>query len=119
MQFYIRSSGIELTDALRSHAERRLRFALDRARDAIRTVRMTLSDVNGPRGGRDKRCIVRVCLPRHREVVVEDTDVSLQVAIDRAVGRLEQRIVRLLARQKDFPFIAAHTLTGEIARADH
>jgi hypothetical protein len=60
MSVWVRSRGFELTDALRAHAERRLRYALGRFRMRLRSVILRLDDVNGPRGGNDKRCQIVV-----------------------------------------------------------
>ena len=103
MQFDIRTQGFDLTLGLREHAERRLTFALDRSRHEIGKVIMRLSDINGPRGGNDKRCLVRVVLPRAREIVIEDTDADLYVAIDRAVSRIERTVARRLERSREYP----------------
>ncbi|MEN8180163.1 MAG: HPF/RaiA family ribosome-associated protein [Pseudomonadota bacterium] len=53
MKIDIQTRNFSLTDALRSHAERRLRFALTFCDDQIKRVVMRLSDANGPRGGGD------------------------------------------------------------------
>ena len=103
MQLNIRANGFELTAGLREHAERRLRFALDWARHEVSKVSMSLSDINGPRGGNDKRCQVRISLPHVREVVIEDIDADLYVAIDRAVDRTERTIARRLERLREYP----------------
>jgi len=105
MQFDIRAHGFYLTEGLREHAERRLKFALDWARYDVCNVSMRLSDINGPRGGNDKRCQVRISLPRARAVVIEDTDKDLYVAIDRAIDRTERTVARRLERLREYPHI--------------
>jgi len=101
MQIDIQVRQFSLTDALRSHAERRLRFALTCCDDHIQRVVMRLSDINGPRGGLDKRCQLRVVLAGLPDVVVEDTEDDLYFAIDRATDRAGRTVVRRLARQRD------------------
>jgi ribosome-associated translation inhibitor RaiA len=83
----IKASDFPLTEALRNHADRRLRSALTCCGQHIRRVTMRLSDVNGPRGGADKRCRLRVALAGLPDVVVEDTQADLYTAIDRATDR--------------------------------
>ena len=101
MQINIQARHFSLTDALRNHAERRLRFALSSCDNHIRQVVMRLSDINGPRGGADKRCHLQVMLTGLPDVVVEDTEADLYVAIDRATDRTRRTVGRRLARQRD------------------
>ena len=101
MQINIQARQFPLTDALSSHAERRLRFALTSCDDHIHRVVMRLSDINGPRGGADKRCHLQVVLTGLPDVVVEDTEANLYVAIDRATDRARRTVGRRLARQRD------------------
>ncbi|WP_153109122.1 HPF/RaiA family ribosome-associated protein [Propionivibrio limicola] len=100
MRVDIKTSGIDLTDGLREHAERRLTFALDRARHDVSSVTVRLSDINGPKGGNDKRCQIQIPLPHHRDVLIEDTASDLYVAIDRAIGRIGNTLGRRLSRQR-------------------
>jgi ribosomal subunit interface protein len=101
MQIDIQARQFPLTDALRSHAERRLRIALTCCDDHIQRVVMRLSDINGPRGGADKRCHLQVALTGLPDVVIEDTEADLYVAIDRATDRARRTVGRRLARQRD------------------
>jgi len=100
MQIDIQSRNFSLTNAMRSHAERRLRFALTCCDDHIQRVVMRLSDINGPRGGADKRCHLQVVLAGLPNVVVEDIETDLYVAIDRATDRAGRTVVRKIDRQQ-------------------
>ena len=51
MQIQLRSRGSSVTDAMRTWTERRVLFALGQFSGRVRTVRVTLTDENGPRGG--------------------------------------------------------------------
>lgn len=99
MQIDIQARDFSLTDALRSHAERRLRFALTRCDNRIQRIVMRLSDINGPRGGADKRCHLQVVLAGLPDVVIEDIEADLYVAIDRAADRAGRTLVRKIDRQ--------------------
>ena len=101
MQINIQARQFSLTDALRSHAERRLRFALTCCDEHIQQVVMRLSDINGPRGGADKRCHLQVMLTGLPDVVVEDTEADLYIAINRATDRAGRTVERRIARQRD------------------
>ncbi len=100
MQIDIEARNFPLTEAPCTHAERRLRFALTCCGDCIRGVVMRLSDDNGPRDGADKRCRLRVMLADLPDLVVEDTQADLYVAIDRATDRARRTLVRKIERRQ-------------------
>lgn len=102
MQFDIRAQGLELTDDLHDYAERRLSFALDWAHHEVGQVMLRLYDLNGPRGGNDKRCQVRIPLHRIRDVVVEETAADAYSAMGRAIERAARTLQRRLSRQREF-----------------
>ncbi len=100
MQIDIKTHRFPLTDALRSHARRRLYYALSSIDEPIQRVVVRLSDVNGPRGGMDKRCRLQLVLAGLPDVIVEDTQADLYVAIDRASDRAGRTLVRRLERRQ-------------------
>ena len=61
---------------------------------------MCLSDINGPRGGADKRCHLQVLLAGLPDVVIEDVEVDLYIAINRATDRAGRTVVRKIDRQQ-------------------
>lgn len=101
LQIDIQASHFSVTDALRRHAERRLRFALTFCDEHIQRIVMRLSDVNGPRGGPDKCCHLQVILIGYHDVVVDDVESDLYVAIDRAANRAARTVRRRLTRRRD------------------
>lgn len=101
MRIDIQTSGFLLTDGLRDHATRRLQFALSWANHDVRKVAVRLSDINGPRGGSDKRCQIQVRLSGNQDVLIEDTEADLYVAIDRAADRADHAVARRLERLRE------------------
>ena len=101
MQIDIQARDFSLTEALRSHIDRRLGFALSNRDDHIQYVIVRLSDINGPRGGSDKCCHIQVVLPGLSDVVIEDTESDLYFAIDRAADRAGRTVSRRIARQQN------------------
>lgn len=101
MRIDIQARGLELTEPLRAHTERRLQFALSWANDDVRAIAVRLSDINGPRGGNDKRCRIKITLAGTTDVVIEDGESDLYVAIDRAAARTERAVGRRLERLRE------------------
>ena len=100
MQIEIRAHGFTTTEALREHVTKRLRHAFSSSADRISRIMVRLSDINGPRGGVDKRCQIQVRMAALADVVIEDTEADLYVAIDRAAERANRTATRHLARQR-------------------
>ncbi len=100
MHIDIQALHFSLTSALRRYAERRLHYALACCDDSILRVVMRLSDINGPRGGEDKHCHLQVVLAGLADVVIEDTQVDMYVAINRAADRAGRTVIRKVNRQQ-------------------
>ena len=89
MQVHFRSRGIPDSNLIRLRTERSLRFALGRFAGKVARVRATVEDVNGPKGGPDKRCRLRAVLSRGGDpILAEDLDRESFAAIDRATATL-------------------------------
>lgn len=102
MQIDIKTQGLNLTEVLTAHVQRRLDFALSWACQSIKGVTVRLSDENGPqKGGKDKRCSIFIRLPSMPDVVISDTEADVKVAIDRATDRIAQVLSRRFHRQRD------------------
>jgi putative sigma-54 modulation protein len=100
MQITIQARKFSLTDALYNYADRRLRSTLDSHSDYIQYITMRLSDINGPRGGKDKRCQIQITLFGLTNVVIVDTETDLYLAIDKATDRAERNVIRKIERHR-------------------
>ncbi len=60
MKIGIQCRGFSLTGAIAGHVRKRLDFLLGHGIRRVRRVDVTLSDLNGPRGGVDKRCLIKI-----------------------------------------------------------
>lgn len=97
MQIDIQARGFSLSDALENYIHNRLGFTFLQASSRVRSVHVRLSDLNGPRGGVDKRCRVEVRLAGLPVVIIDDVQSDMYTAIDRAVGRATRTAMRRLA----------------------
>jgi len=99
MQTDIQALGFPLTEALRERVLRRMRFALGGRSGDTRRVVVRLSDINGPKGGKDMCCQIRIVLSHIPDVVIKDTETDLYLAIDRGFDRAGRSVTRQLSRQ--------------------
>jgi putative sigma-54 modulation protein len=101
MRIVVREQHMQLDESVRETISRRLGFALSRFAEQIRSTEVQVADVNGPRGGIDKRCTVAVRMAGAGTVVVEHEDSDPHVAVARAFERAGRAVARLLERRRE------------------
>lgn len=85
---------------LRQLAVTRLQFVLRRVRWLVPRATVRLSDLNGPRGGVDKRCVVELDTDGNGKVVIQAVGRDWRSAIDSALGRAARALLRLWQRNR-------------------
>ena len=82
---HVRVMGAELEHHDRDNIARKLGMKLGKFASSIERITVRLSDANGPKGGRDQICQIKVVLSGRPSVVdSRKEDSALQSAIDRA-----------------------------------
>ena len=99
MQVIFESRDPEATQ-LREVAVRRVRFALRRLAWLVPRARVQLTDVNGARGGIDKRCQVELITDGMAPVVVTSMARHWLVALQSALSRAAVTLLRHWSREK-------------------
>lgn len=89
-------------DTLRTYVIRRIHFQLSRFKQSLTAVVVRIGDVNGPKGGADKRCRVTVRGQTVDLVTVDELSPSAYSAAASAIHRLARTIGRQLARGREF-----------------
>jgi hypothetical protein len=103
MRMMIRDRGVKMTAEAQERIERSVRAALDRFERRIKTVTIGLTDLNGPRGGVDKRCRVEVALEPSRVVFVQEDGQDLVATVHAAADRVGFAVARTLQRDRRSP----------------
>ena len=85
---------------LRDLAVSRLRFVMRRLAWLVPRAHIQLVDVNGPRGGVDKRCQVELKTEQGRIVVVTAMAQDWRSALDDALARAARVLLRSWRRQR-------------------
>lgn len=96
MKLRLVARGIELTADLKDYVRRRIHFALGRFAGRIKSVSVRLADLNGPRGGVDKSCDIRVDMGLRKEVIVCERHDNIHAAVAFAVQRADRAVQRQL-----------------------
>ena len=101
MKLELHAKGITMTDNLREFIERKLHYALGRFQDRVHSVKVYLTDINGPRGGEDIQCNIQASLGRAGHITIKETREDPFSAVARASERANQRLASRLQRFRD------------------
>ncbi|MCB9654166.1 MAG: HPF/RaiA family ribosome-associated protein [Deltaproteobacteria bacterium] len=116
MKIEIRSRTFPMTDSIKDFSERRLLLALSKYGPELSRVGVILSDINGPRGGVDKQCVIRVLGRDGWGAIVRDVESDMYAAIERSVDRVARAVARRVAQRQDIPASAIRRATRSLGR---
>jgi hypothetical protein len=100
---HIRTFGIYLNRNTRTSIRRNLDRKFGKFARSIERMSVRLKDVNGPRGGVDHLCRIKVVLRNLPSIVYEKQDVSLDTAVGGALAGAERAVRRTLQRRRSKP----------------
>lgn len=99
----IRVTGTTLSADARAAIRDKLGASLRKFGGAIERVTVRVTDANGPRGGIDQVCQVKVVVSGLPSIVVERRHARLAMAIGSALRATEQAVRRTLGRRRVKP----------------
>ena len=100
---HIRVLGSKLSKDKRRTIRKKLGRRLGKFAPAIERVSVRVKDVNGPRGGIDQLCRIKVVLSDLPSVVFEAQDAVLDRAIERALAGTERTVRKSVRRRRMKP----------------
>jgi putative sigma-54 modulation protein len=101
MRIRVKAVNIALDGRTRAEIEQRMQVSLGRMERRILRVDVRVADQNGPRGGVDIACLVEVRLRPRGRLFVEETDLDLRGAVNRAADAAATTVSRNLERARD------------------
>lgn len=101
MDVQLLDRNIGLTADQQVSVERCIQFAFDRFESHIRTVDVSLSDINGPKGGDDLQCRMKIVLTGKGDIVVEGKGISVEAVVAETADRASLAVSRRLDRLRD------------------
>lgn len=96
MVIHIANRNVALTDAQTDGIEHKLQLALGQFGSEVQSARMTLTDVDGPRRGTDVLCRLKLTIHGRGEILVGDTEASVEAAVANVVNRAARSLARML-----------------------
>lgn len=103
MNISIESSRSGEAGEWRGKAEQRVRLVLRRLQGQVQQARVSLRDINGPRGGVDKQCQILLTTAGHGQLVVVSRAEHAQGALNQALQRAMQALTRSWQRKRRPP----------------
>ncbi len=95
MRVIVKARHMNLTPALKAHAEEKLGRAIMRIFDRpAAQIEIELNDAGNVRDGTDKECRVTVFMPKGKTINIHEVDDDMYKAIDLAHDRLLQQVKR-------------------------
>jgi len=99
MQFTFECRDVDGSQ-MRALSEARVRFSLRRLTAWVPRTKVQFSDVNGPRGGVDKRCQVELSTKAAGAVVISSLARDWRTALDRSLSRATRVLTRSVQRNQ-------------------
>lgn len=106
---HIRNFGTPITTEDRDYLRRKLQARLARFERRVERASVRIEDVNGPRGGIDKLCRIKVVLSGLPSVTVEEQHSVLRAALDGALRRIATAVGRAVGRRQGPPPLPRRT----------
>ena len=100
MKISIRTQGFEQTAAIRAHIESQLKMNMANFSESILSINVSLSDINGPKGGPDKRALICVRLVSRLSVTSECTRTDLYAAVTQSARQAKRSVKRTLNKHR-------------------
>ncbi len=102
----IHARGFALSEALSDYADSKIRLALGLYKDKIRRSDIFLTDINGPRGGEDMMCKIKIephgCTPIIAQETASDMYDAINICSNRIKRSAGRHFDRVLQRRKRF-----------------
>ena len=97
---HIRVDGVRITDDDREFIRRKLNDRFGRYGKSIERVSVRLRDVNGPKGGVDVSCTVKVVLGGQPSIVVENQAATFEPALLASLAGAVRTLRKALQRKR-------------------
>ena len=109
------NTGLSSENILR--IQEKTRRVFDKLCHSVNSIKVTIDDVNGPRGGKDKHCRVVIHVIGIPDVVITDNQSSVMSAVNKSLSRAKIALLRKVKRkQKSSPALTEKPLDEDLQK---
>ncbi len=101
MKIHVLDRNVGINSDQLADVERSLQFAFDRFSSHVRAVDVLFSDVNGPKGGDDLHCRMKISLQGKGDLVVEGKGCAVEAVAAETADRAAMAVSRHLDKLRD------------------
>lgn len=102
MRLIVKSKNLDVQALHRETIQERVNSVFNRTSHAIQSITVSLSDINGPKGGPDKEVKVKLKSDNLPSIVVVDQKSNWIVAVNSALSRANNSFMRKIKRHNQF-----------------
>ena len=104
MELTITDLKIELSTENLSRIRKKTLSMFSKFCERVQVIKVTIDDVNGPKGGKDKHCRVVIYSKGMPDIVITDNQTSVMSAVNIALSRARLSFLKKVKRQqKNYP----------------
>lgn len=102
MRLIVKSANLKLEQEHTNLIQNRVNCVFARTGNVIQSITVSLSDINGPKGGPDKQVKVKLKSDNLPVIMVVDKKSNWLAAVNSALSRVNNSFVRKVKRRKEF-----------------
>lgn len=104
MELVITDLNTGLSNENLSRIRQKIRRMFSKFCNSIKVIKVTIDDINGPKGGKDKNCRIIIHTKGMPDIVITDNQTSVISAVNISLSRARVTLLRKVKRkQKNTP----------------
>ncbi|MEM1175157.1 MAG: HPF/RaiA family ribosome-associated protein [Pseudomonadota bacterium] len=115
MNLIVRAHSLHVEADVKAFVESALESALGRFIEQLMAVDVFLSDLNGPKGGKDKQVVIRLRLQNGQVIMAETTREDLYAALVLSIRKAKRAVRRSLRKSRRFQHRPLRTLPNTLS----
>lgn len=100
-----------------SHIRQKTRRIFSKICESVNAINVTIDDINGPKGGKDKNCRIVIHTKGIPDIIINDNQSCVMSAVNTSLSRARMTLLRKLKRkQKNTPIWTEKPLAEELQK---